>query len=302
MKKTVLLAVLIALNSVSIAQNKPEKVSGTFKMKIESYMSDDQAKFVSLEQARLQAMADEFGTKISQSTSSRIESSNQSGTNTRFSSIANSFVNGIWLDDSKDPEFQFFTAGDERWIACTVQGNAKRTTKKDIDFIAKPLSCPEPGCVKQDFKNREQFYFYFRSPIAGFLSLYVDDESNCQMILPYQSMKSSTFIIEPDKDYIFFSPKHNHTGNASDTDPIEWFTNDESEIDLLYVIFSTQEFYKPNVKDDDRAYQNTTNLARGTYRDFPKFTSSKEFRKWLNENLTVNDNMFLEVVDISISK
>ncbi len=266
-------------------------------------MSEDQAKATALEQAKLQAMADEFGTKISQSTRTRIETSNQGGTNTRFNAIANSFVNGIWVEDVKPPEYQFLDTGDERWITCSVAGMARRIVKAAVQFEAKPLKCLNLGCATQDFNNGDPMFFYFKSPVDGFLSIYMDDESNCQMLLPYQNMRGNTLPIEADKEYYLFrqDPKYAYT-DLSVVDEYELFTNEEFEMDLLYVIFSTENYYKPALSSDKAGYAAESQADTRKYADFPKYTDSKSFREWLNENVSVNDNMFLEVIDITIAK
>ena len=281
------------------AQRRPERVSGTYRMVVESYMSQDQARAIALEQARLQAMADEFGTQISQSTQTRIETS-QGSTETRFSTLANSFVNGVWVEDVREPEFEFFNLGAEQWISCSIVGMARRVVKASVDFEAKPLKCLDLGCETQDFNDGEPLFFYFKSPVDGFLSIYLDDGSNCQMLLPYQNMSGNTLQIEADREYFLFrqDPKYNYT-DLSEVEEYELFTEaPDREIDMLYVIFSTEDYYKPNVRNDD----NDGGTDSQKYDDYPKFTDSRSFREWLNRNLTVNENLFLKVVDITISK
>ncbi|MDH5609894.1 MAG: DUF4384 domain-containing protein [Cyclobacteriaceae bacterium] len=267
---------------------KITRVTGTYKMKIESHMSEMQARQFALKQAQIEAMKDAFGTRIGMMNQTRMETTNGK-TNTSFSSVANSLVKGIWLKDLKEPEIRIINQGDERWIVVDVEGRARNLDKAGVQFEAKPLKCAENlACAGQEFREGEQIYLYFRSPEDGYLSVYIDDQTNCQMLLPYQSMNSRTLKVERDKEYILFSsnPKFNYTGNIGDVDEYIMNTNFDYEVDLLYVVFSTED------------YSRTTLDSKAGY---PKYTSSSNFREWLGEVMSY-ENMYLEVIDISISK
>ncbi len=295
---------LIITSLIGYSQ-KTERVSGSYSMVIESYMSDDQAEAIALEQARLQAMADNFGTKISQSTRTRMETANGM-TDTRFSSIANSFVNGIWIEDSREPVYTKQDRGDERWITCEIVGQARRVVKAAPEFIAKPIKCLDINCATQEFKDGERIFFYFKSPVDGFLSIYFDlpNENISQMLLPYPSMKGNTLKIEADKEYFLFriDPKYNYT-DLSVVEEYYLYTNDPvQETDLIYVIFSTEDYFKPSMDIDQKEFVTETGTDASEFTGFPKSGESKKFRKWLNKNVSINENMFLEVIDITISK
>ncbi|MFY0688421.1 MAG: hypothetical protein JXQ90_14700 [Cyclobacteriaceae bacterium] len=297
-KEYIVLIFVLGLFVTSNAQTKTQRVSGEHRMRIESYMSVDRATDQALEQARINALADAFGTKVSQSTMTRIETSN-TNTNTRFSTLANSMVNGIWLEDLQEPKVEIINEGSDRWLEVSVVGRARYNEKVAVDFEVMSLKCREKGCATQDFKEGETVFLYFNSPVDGYLSVYIDDETNCQMLLPYQNERTNSMKIEADTEYILFSNQHPYSSQISDIDQYQLFTNFESEMNLLYVIFSTEDYYKPRLEDNNAEYkaQNDSRLS-----DFPKYTDSRSFRKWLNKNLGQNDEMFLEVIDITISK
>ena len=300
-KTGIFLGFFLCLSLNGLSQTKTRNVVGEYRMRIPDEMSVDQAKRVAVQEAKLAALAAEFGTMVGQSTRTKIVTNNGE-TSTRFASLSNSFVNGVWVADRSEPSLDIIYEGRDRWIECKVKGEAKPLEKAPVNFTAKPVSCLNPGCATQEFKQDDLLYLYFKSPVDGYLSVYLDDEKNCQMLLPYQDMKESVMEIEADKEYYLFSSRFDYLGDPSLVDEYPLYTNYDYEVDLLYVIFSTKKYFKADMYDADAVYEASQNIIDTEFSDFPKFSPSEEFQTWLTENLIRNDEMYLEVIDIAISK
>lgn len=269
---------------------KIRRVEGEFKMKVESSMSMNEAKRVAVQQAQIEALSAEFGTRVGMMNQTRMESTNGS-TNTSFSSIANSLVKGLWLKDINPPEFDFFSEGDDQWLNVKVVGRARSLDKAGISFEVKTLKCADINCESQEFAQYGDLFMYFRSPESGYLTVFIDDKTTAAQVLPYKSMDISNVPIKADQEYFLFNQSEDF--NYFDQDPIQnideltLYTPHDYEVDLLYVFFSKEPFSKPILDDNGPEY--------------PKTTDSKKFNDWLAEIMSY-ENMYMEVIDVTIAK
>ena len=279
--------ILIFILNLGYAQ-KIRKVQGEFKMKVESSMSMNDARRMAVQQAQLEALKAEFGTRIGMMNQTRMETTN-GNTNTSFSSIANSLVKGIWLKDLEEPKFDVNFQGEDQWLSVTVVGRARSLDNAGISFTVKPLKCENINCASQEFNQNEDLILYFRSPESGYLSVFLDDKNTTYHVLPYKTMDGSTVKVEADKEYYFFkaSDKYNYYNqDLTGIDEYTLYTDYNYEVDLLYVLFSKEPFSKP-ILDDNGPY-------------VPKSTTSKAFNDWLADIMSY-ENMYMEVIDISIA-
>lgn len=284
-----LLSIAALLIFTQVFSQKIKRVEGDFKMKIESSMSMNDARRMAVQQAQLEALKAEFGTRIGMMNQTRMETTNGS-TNTSFSSIANSLVKGIWLKDLEEPKFETFYDGDDQWLNVKVVGRARSLDNAGISFEVKPVKCDNVNCASQEYGNREQMMLYFRSPESGYLTVFIDDKKTAFQVLPYKSMNQSNVKIEADKEYFFFKAddKFNYYNQSlTEIDELELYTDYDYEVDLIYILFSKEPFSKPILDDYGP--------------DYPKMTDSKKFNDWLADRMSY-ENMYMEVIDVSITK
>ena len=83
---------------------KTKKVCGEYIYYAPSTQSLEDAKYTALERAKLQALADEFGTVITQSNSTVMTMENGK-TDSRFFSLSGSEVKGEWIENLFNSDF-----------------------------------------------------------------------------------------------------------------------------------------------------------------------------------------------------
>lgn len=287
MKPILFLTVFVCV--LSLSAQKIQRVSGEYKTKIESNVSENQAIREATQQARINALQNTFGTRVGMMNQMMMENANGK-TNTSFSSISNSLVKGVWLKDVEEPKVEFFYDGDDRWVKVSVEGRARGLDNSGLKFQVKPLKCENINCYSQEFSQNEGMILYFRSPESGYLSVFLDDKTTAAMILPYKSMNVGSVPIEADKEYFLFKSADKYNYFKQDVTAIDeyfLYTPFEYEVDLLYVFFSREPFSKPILDDNGP--------------DYPKSTTSKKFNDWVAEIMSY-ENMYMEVIDISIKK
>lgn len=243
-------------------------------------MSVEEAKRIALDRARIQAIADEFGTLISQVNSSVV--TNQNGqSDTQFLSLGGSDVKGEWLADTKEPVTEISYVDNTLVINAQVWGKARELKRAEYDLLIKTMG---NGVECEHFKHNDRFSVLFRSPVKGFLSIWLVDEKLHQAycLLPYDDGNGEAREIQSRKDYHLLCtadesyPYREETILTADT---------ERDVNHLVFIFSSNPFTMPQT-------------LQGEF--LPEQTSQK-FERWLQKNRVKDDHMFIvrRVIDIS---
>jgi len=280
----------IFINEIALA-DEIRRVEAEYTYYAPETMSVEEAKRTALDRAKIQAIADEFGTVVSQSTSAVV--SNQNGeSDTQFFSIGGSDVKGEWIETIGEPEYNIQFENHFLVVTCSVKGKAREIESAKIDFIAKPLrNGTSLKYESTEFKDGDDLYLYFKSPTSGFLSIYlidhIRDEAYC--ILPYKYEESGgSHYVEGDKEYILFSKTAAEVSQRRIVDEYTLSCQDSVEINTIYVIFSPDEFSKGYMTSKG-------NLC-------PKYCTEGEYMKWLTKLRKQNNKIGVKEYQISIKK
>ena len=269
--KKVLLSVVIMFFFTNISAQRPVKICGEYTYHAPENVSLEQARRIALERAKTQALAEKFGTTIMQSNVTVVETENEEA-DVWFRMIGGSEVKGEWLEDIGKPTFQEDLKQGTIIITAKICGNARELKGSGIDFQAKVLNNgTEIKFESSEFKDGDAMYLWFKSPVAGYLAVYLIDETltaNC--LLPYRNDQTGKVKIESGKEYVFFSKKHADHTKAATVDEYHLTSKKQAEHDQLYVIFSPNEFTKANDTEV------TSSL--------PRQLSFEDFQRWLARN------------------
>lgn len=242
-----------------------------------------------LEQAKLAALAEEFGTTVSQWNSTIVKNENGKS-DISFLSLGGSEVKGEWLEDIKiEYEEPYFEQG-MLILSVSVCGKAREIKRADIDFTAKVLKQTGDKYESADFHHGDDIFISFRSPVAGYLAVYlVDDSETVYCLLPYMNDQTGKVNIKGGKDYIFFSEKHADPAEKSIVTEYTLTCEKSIEQNYIYIIFSPNEFTKAN-----------DNTARNNI--LPRELSFEEFQKWLAKNRQRDKDMKVDIRALTIKK
>lgn len=254
-------------------------------------MSVEEAKRTALDRAKIQAIADEFGTIVSQSTSTVI--SNKNGEpDTQFFSIGGSDVKGEWIETIGEPVYNIRFDNHFLVVDCTVKGKAREIESAKIEFVAKPLrNGTTLKYESTEFKDGDDLFLYFKSPINGNLAVYLLDETTQTVysILPYKAEDITATPIERDKDYIFFSVKDAERGEKGKVDEYTLNCENTKEFNTLFVLFSPTDIGKKT-------------SFKSEVEDKPNNIKYEDFKKWLSKSMTKNKLLQTTQISISIQK
>lgn len=291
MQRGFLFIVLLTL-AFSLYSQKVQKVSAKYTYYAPETMSVEEAKHTALKYAKIQAIANEFGTVVSQSTS--LIAADKNGTSDEnFFSVAETDVKGEWVETIGEPMYDIRFENHHIVITCQVKGKAREVVNAKVEFIAKPLrNGTSLKYESTDFKDGDDLYLYFQSPIDGNLAIYLLEETSQKVycILPYKGQKDITsFPIKANKEYILFSRMYGERGEKGLIDEYALSCENKREFNTLYVLFSPLDIGKRTGFDDSIV-------------DKPDNISFKDFKQWLSKTLSSYTKIHLQEINLSISK
>ena len=267
------------------------KVSATYTYYAPETMSVEEAKRVALDRAKIQAIADEFGTIVSQNTSTIVSNINGE-TDSHFFSVGGSDVKGEWIETIREPKYNINYTDNTLVVICTVTGKAREIVSSGIDFIAKPLrNGTDLRFESNSFKDGDDLYLYFQTPVDGFIAVYLLDEltQTVYNILPYKSQNISAVPVDANKDYVFFSKNTVNRENKGIVDEYILSCDNPKEYNTLYILFSPSQIGK-------------TTGFNPSIDDKPNYISYNDFKQWLSKVLSYDKNLQLHKINITISK
>ena len=281
-----ILFIIFALFFVMGYSQRTAKVSATYTYYAPEAMSVEEAKRVALDRAKIQAIADEFGTIVSQSTSTVITNKNGES-DTQFVALGGSDVKGEWIETIGNPEYQLKFENHFLVVTCSVKGKAREITSAKIEFLATTLrNGTELRFGDVNFRDGDDLYLYFQSPINGYLAVYLLDElsQTVYCILPYKAQAFSAYPVMANKEYVMFSRKEADKSERPIVD--EYTLNCENDKEF---IFSPYQIGKRNGFDY-------------SIEDKPNNISYSDFMSWLSKTLSKDNNIQIQEIYISISK
>lgn len=284
MKKLFLLVVF--LMALSASAQDVRTVVAEYVYHVPENMSLAEGKKTALENAKIQAIADAYGTIVSQTNTTRM--ANRNGVSSvDFLSIGGSDVKGEWIETIGEPEYQINYEGEQLIIQVKAKGRIRELISNGVDFNAKVLrNGTGDEFASEKFYNGDNFFVSFSSPVAGYVAIYLVDIGNDAIcLLPYQRQQEGIYAVKANQRYVFFS--------TDDASPVEKPLVDLYNLTALYpveqnqvyVVFSTQPFVKAS-----------DNLTREQLRQI----KGDDFQKWLAKCRKRDVNMTVKMIPIAI--
>jgi hypothetical protein len=257
------------------------------------------------ERATVDALERAFGKAIIQGNATYIENINSGSkveTHTGFNMISNTYVKGEVIEvlDKKFEEIKGTKIIDGKKvefsvIKCSITVKAREYEEPPIEFTYKVLGCENEKCETFRFKNDDQMYISFHTPYPGYVAIYMDDNKNASILLPYELNRDKFpggFPVEAGKDYIFFSKSQKNKNPDVVPDELQLFTESAQELDRIFILYSKN----PIVLAEVRQMQALNPEIR-----LPYSTPSEVFQEWLVKSKLKN-RVSVAMIDITVTK
>lgn len=286
MNRTQIILIFLLIPLLAHAQHT-KQVSGEYTFYAEGNQTLNEAKSLALEGARLQALASEFGTVITQSTVQEESASNGEEHN-YFSQLSASEVRGEWLEDTGEPEYDVSFVQEMLVVKCRVSGRARELSNETMDFSAVILrNGTEARFADVNFRNGDDMFLQFRSPTDGYVAVYlIDATRTAYCLLPYMGNATGQQPVRHNEEYVFFSPAH-----AKGKDIVDEYTltcSGGMERNQVYVIFSPKPFTKALDEQVDAG--------------LPRQLEYEKFSRWLTSCRRRDPKMGVKVMHIEIKE
>ncbi|MBR1545344.1 MAG: DUF4384 domain-containing protein [Prevotella sp.] len=280
---------ILMMLSLSAFAQKVKTVEGEYTYHAPENVTVEQAKITAYDRAKIQALADEFGTIVQQLNTTRMENRNGES-NTDFFSIGGSEVKGEWIADVDDPKYTISYVDNTLVVTCKVKGKAREIVTSKIDFHAHVLrNGTDDKYEDEDFKAGDDLFLSFRSPVNGYLAVYlIDAERQAYCLLPYRTQMEGAYAIEGNRRYVFFSTKDVPKAEQPFVDEYNMTCEHSEEHNLIYVVFSPNQFVKAVDRDSDGV--------------LPRQLSYKELQQWLAKCRKFDPQMDVRPIPMNVRK
>lgn len=265
---------------------KEHTVSVSLEYIVPDNISLEEAKRIALEKVKLKAIEEKFGTSVSHSTM-MVEENHNGRDNIHFSSFGGIDVKGEWVETISGPDYDLSFHNGTTLLTVTLKGKIRESNFNQTIIEAIPL---RNGCELKneayEYKNGNDLYLYFKSPIGGFLTVYLTDSENAYCLLPYKGQGESIFPIKGNEEYILFNKRKDQYMATELIDEYVMTAEGEPESNIIYVIFSPEKFNK------------TIDNDKGRY--IPRQLILAEFHKWMEKQIRRLDNISIKKIPIRI--
>ncbi|WP_028903944.1 MULTISPECIES: hypothetical protein [unclassified Prevotella] len=288
MNRSIISVVLSLVAFCGAFAQKSLTVDAEYTYRASEDVSLGQAKQTALERAKIQAIADAFGTIVSETNSMRM--SNKNGrSDIDFLSISGSDVKGEWIETIGQPQYQINYDGETLVVTAKCKGRIREIVANGVDFQAKVLrNGTDDRSESETFFSGDNFYVSFTSPVAGYVAIYLVDVGNMACcLLPYQAQQDGIYSVKANQRYVFFNVDEALPTEKPIVDLYRMTTLFPVEQNQIYIVFSTQPF----VKAADA-------VGKGQLREL----KGDEFQKWLAKCRKRDTNMSVKMIPIAIKK
>ena len=193
----ILLFLLISLYSLG---QRVENICGEYKYIVPENVSLAEAKAIAIERARLTAIANEFGTTVSQTNLATTHIENGT-TRNDFLSLGETEVKGDWLGDTKEPEIRPVYENNQLVIYASVCGKVRELKTAEVELRMQIMS---NGIETERFKNNDKVAIRFKSPVNGYVAIFVRDDNAgiVSCMLPYENENGKARVVKNSKESV----------------------------------------------------------------------------------------------------
>lgn len=278
--------IILGILPLTFYAQKTKKVCGEYIYYVPTNQSLEQAKAIALDRAKIKALADEFGTIVSQTNSTVITNENGK-TDNRFFSLSGSEVKGEWLENDGEPQYDISYEENMLTVKCAVCGRAREIKNSSINFKTMIL---RNGTTERfnssEFHDNDFMYLLFQTPVDGYVAAYLIDETpTAYCLLPYQNDSDGQQAVKHGQEYIFFSPEK-ASEEVNLVDQYSLTCAGTVEHNQIYVVFSPNPFIK---------------ATDSTSRNFlPRQLNYKDFTEWLSNCRKRDPQMSIKILHMEI--
>lgn len=287
MKRAAFLVLLLLLSMpLVMAQASIHIIEGTYLYHAPEDMTPSRAKEEALNRAKIEALAETFGTVVSQSSVSVTSSRGDA-----FYSEGTTHVKGEWLETLGEPRFEMGFSELGMWVRCTVRGKAREISSAREDVVMRIYANGIESYNESVFlKAGSHLYVSQQAPVDGYVAIFLYDNENdvVNCLFPYKGSIPLPHKMQANRVNYFFDPQNDATGLKVRRITVD--CKKPREINTIYLTFSRSEYPMPVLEDHSADKTMTPTL------------SYEQFNKWISKRQIVDSGFQVIKESITISK
>ena len=293
--RRLLTAIILIVTPLMSSAQKMLTASGEYTYYAPQNITIEQAKSIAVERAKIGIIADHFGTIVGVNNSTTVSNVNGESS-VSFLSIGDSEVKVEWIETIGEPKFSISFEQNMQVINVKIKGTIREIKAVKVPFTMAILKNGiEDKYESEEFRDGDHLYVAFETPVSGYVSIYLYDQSGVSRLLPMKHQSDGSQFVEQGEKYVFFARKGSRyspeLGRNIENLYSEYtlFCSDDNELNRLYVVFSPNKYSRP-----------IDNTAMGN--DMPAMLSFESFQSWLTKSRKQDVDMCLKIKDIIIRK
>lgn len=282
--RAIRLIVFISLSffcSLPVFAQKAENVQGQYSFFVDenANITFADARIKAIENARVEALKEAFGTMISSDIVTEMVSDSEGGAHSELREITQETARGEWLSDTSEPvvSIRYDKELHSFVYDVSISGKARKISKSKTEFIWTVLNDDQTATKDCDtFYNGDHIYVSFKTPALGYVAIYlIEDNGLVSCLLPYPDDESGVQMVRSGQKYLFFDKQADPSAFR-----YKLKTNRKVENNIVYLIFSPNPFTKCVDEKSDPKHPNTLSVAA--------------FEKWRFQAMQNDDRMVAE--------
>ena len=237
-------SIILLLLPLFVEAQRIVKACGEVDYVVPESQSQAEAKRIALARARTQAIADEFGTVVHQTTTTAMHTTTESS-DVDFNSFSENEVRGTWIEDTREPEISMSYRDNLLVIHASVCGKIRELKQNKTELSIRVLNDgkTDEGIETTHFRNNDRISVAFQSPVKGYVALFIREENTglVHIMMPYDTENADGYAreVKSNREYVFLNSQDPQYPYSTPT----ILTTDRSiENNTLIVVFSEQSF------------------------------------------------------------
>lgn len=284
----VLISLLLLLQWKAYAMQNPQsdiEVYTEYTYYAPPSVGENEAKAIALNRAKLSAIEKYFGSVVQQNNATTVIA-NGYDSNVNFTSFSESEIKGEWVETIGTPHYDIKYDGG-LVVTVKLKGIIRPINSAKTDLDIKILcNGTTDKFERTDFHNGDDLFVSITSPVDGFIASYLSDGETVYCLLPYPADDGHASPIKGSVKRILFSYNHNDTNES--VKQYHMTCSNGVEINMLYILFSTNNFDKAADTDTDRL--------------LPRQLPFDRFQKWLSSNKRKDRNFQVREYTLTITQ
>ena len=281
MNKRLFWLLILLLGYIHVYSQRTTTVCGEIDYFVPETQSVAEAKRTAVTRARIEALANEFGTIVSETNTNTIHNINGKS-ETNFNSYSENQVRGIWLSDTKEPVIEVKYKNDNMIIHVEVCGKAREQKRSTTEMQVKVLN---RDIETTNFRNNDRISVAFKSAASGYVAIFIRDDIHeiVNVMMPYDNGDGNARAVKSNHDYVFLSTRDPEYPYEEET---IMTTERTVETNTLIVVFSEKKFHV-----------SLTNKG-----EFVPEVDASKFQKWLHGLRVYDTTVQTEEIVLTIKK